>query len=94
MFYVQYLKNSEEDVSLQYYSLVKYDETEIHLQLNFTDPLLVSSGFSPDSIDVHLSKYLFVPVYEAYVVDDDPERRLQSELEDKLMFKLTGILPP
>lgn len=77
------------------FSVVKYDKTQILLQLNFTDPILVSSGFASDTVDVHLSKYLFVPVYEAYVIDDDPEpkRMLQSVRKDMLMFTLTAILP-
>lgn len=50
MLFVEFVKNSEEDVDVRMtsFSLIKYESTEIHLQLNFTDPLLISSGYLND----------------------------------------------
>lgn len=91
---VEFVKNSEEDVDVHMtgFSLVKYDSTEIHLQLNFTDRLLISSGYLKDEVSVHLSKYLFVPVFEAYEVDKSG-RVMQALYNDMLMFTLTASLP-
>lgn len=58
---VNYLKSSEEMVELVDWVVLNQTDTEIKLQLNFTEPLLVSTGDEKDMIEVVLSRALLIP---------------------------------
>jgi hypothetical protein len=90
MLWLEYVKNSDEPVEMTGFDLVKYQKDEIQLKVNFTDNILVSSGFTKDLIRVNLSKFLFVPVYEPYQIVKEERRNLQA---DMLMFVLEAIIP-
>lgn len=69
MLWLEYINTSNEKVEMTDFDLINYQKTEIKLKMNFTDNTLVSTGFTKDLIRVHLSKYLFVPVYEPYQIE-------------------------
>ena len=85
MFELEFILNSEEPLSLTSWELLNYTDIEIQIQLNFDSPLLVSTGLKPDSIELTMSKFLFLPVYEPYkIVDasmiaDDPHNKMKIE---------------
>lgn len=48
MLSLQFVKNSEEEVTMTGWELLSYTKTKIELQLNFSAPLNVSVGLDPD----------------------------------------------
>ena len=66
MFELFFLKSSEEPVTLLQWELVNYTDVKIQIQLTFDSPLLVSTGLQPDHVKLHMSRFLFLPVYEPF----------------------------
>jgi hypothetical protein len=56
-----YIKQSNENVTLESWRLISYTQDYIQIQLSFDEPLLVSAGEIPDQIKISLSRALLIP---------------------------------
>ena len=61
IFDVTYVKNSHvEDQEYFDYQLTSFNETGVTIQMNFSDPILISQGFEPDQLQIKLRKAFFL----------------------------------
>ena len=88
MFELSFILNSEELLTMIKWELILYTDVEIQIQLTFNKPLLVSAGMQPDVIKLHMSRFLFLPVYEPYlrvdINDESYDQRTELTLETDL----------
>ena len=85
MLSIDFLKHSDEDLQMTGWDLLRYTKTQIEIQLNFSSPLLVSTGLIADQVEIHLSKRLFLPINEPYKlvpIENPPEKLDMTFTED------------
>lgn len=89
---LQYFKQSTEEVELIAWELVEYEETTIKLQLNFTEPLLVSTDIKKDLVELWVAKALLLPEHEPYIFVPNNEVK-QDVLEEDMIIRREAELP-